>query len=188
MKKIIILIIALVNFSCAQQTVTKTEIEREPQAIFQPSTNTHNPQIAGPNNCKNAKFPNPKLTPGSVFPHVTVKQLCTPGYTSTVRNVADSIARQAFKNYGIESKFTTKERANYEVDHLISLELGGDNDIKNLWPQKYEPKPGARQKDVVETSLHRRICNGELTISQAQDIITGNWCDEYLNITSKLLK
>ncbi len=123
-KNILLLTVTLFVFACAEKTIPQTTYEpaREPQAILQP-TKQHDPQIAGPNDCKNAKFPNPKLTPGSAFPKITIKQLCTPGYTSTVRNVKDSVAKQVFINYGIGSKFTTKERANYEVDHFISLEL-----------------------------------------------------------------
>ncbi len=160
---------------------------REPQSK-QPRLsirNTHNPQIAGPNDCANAAYPDAKYTPGATFPNLTEKQLCTPGYTATVRNVTDKEAWQVFVNYGIESKYLTKDRANYEVDHFISLELGGNNDVANLWPQPYEPKPGARQKDVVETSLHRRVCANELTLSQAQSIIAGDWCAEYVNILNQ---
>lgn len=163
---------------------------REPQSK-QPRLsiqNTHNPQIAGPNDCVNAAYPDAQYTPGATFPNLTEKQLCTPGYTATVRNVTDKEARQVFVNYGIESKYLTKDRANYEVDHFISLELGGNNDVANLWPQPYEPKPGARQKDVVETSLHRRVCANELTLSQAQSIITGDWCAEYVNILNQEAK
>ncbi len=160
---------------------------REPQSK-QPRLsirNTHNPQIEGPNDCTHAAFPDPKYTPGATFPDLTEQQLCTPGYTATVRNVTDKEARQVFVNYGLESKYLTEERGNYEVDHFISLELGGNNDVSNLWPEPYEPKPGARQKDIVETSLHHRVCAKELTLGQAQEIIKHDWCAEYLNIVNK---
>ncbi len=174
--------------SNSANVVTESEnTPRQPQSK-QPRLsirNTHSPQIAGPNDCVHAAYPDPKYTPGATFSNLTEKQLCTPGYTVTVRNVTDKEARQVFVNYGLESKYFNKERANYEVDHFVSLELGGSNDVANLWPQPYEPKPGARQKDVVETSLHRRVCANELTLSQAQDIIRNDWCAEYLNIINK---
>lgn len=174
--------------SCATiGTFNSDSASREPQSK-QPRLsvrNTHNPQIAGPKDCAHAAYPDAKYTPGATFPILTEKQLCTPGYTATVRNVSDKVARQVFVNYGLEDKYLTKERGNYEVDHFISLELGGSNDVSNLWPQPYDPQPGARQKDVVETSLHRRVCAHELTLSQAQDIITNDWCAEYINILNK---
>lgn len=152
-----------------------------------PITHPHDPQIAGPEDCTNAQYPDPQFTPGMASTSANVKDLCTPGYTSTIRNVTEAEAHQVFKNYNIESKFNSPERGDYEVDHFISLELGGTNDITNLWPEKYEPKPGARQKDVVETNLHHRVCDGQLTIAEAQDIIKKDWCAEYLKIISKLL-
>lgn len=173
--------------SCALLN-SQPPLERKPQSklTYAAIKNDPQPQIAGPNDCTGARYPDPKITLGAVFPQVTEKQVCTPGYTATVRNVTDVEARQVFINYGIESKFLTQERANYEVDHFISLELGGSNDISNLWPEPYEPKPGARQKDVVETNLHHRVCNlHELTLSQAQDIIRRDWCAEYLSIINK---
>jgi hypothetical protein len=42
-----------------------------------------------------------------------------------------------------------------EIDHLISLELGGSNDAKNLWPQ---PSPDYKAKDELENYLHKRVC------------------------------
>jgi hypothetical protein len=65
------------------------------------------------------------------------------------------------------------------VDHLISLELGGSNDIKNLWPQPYYPRPGAHEKDVLENWLHRQVCVGNITIERAQQAIAQDWYTAY---------
>ncbi len=68
----------------------------------------------------------------------------------------------------------------YELDHLIPLELGGDQDsVKNLWPEPYESEPGARQKDVVETYLKHRVCDNEMTLAAAQQIVLTRW-EDYL--------
>jgi len=72
--------------------------------------------------------------------------ICVKGYTSTVRNVPDAVKEQAFSIYGI----TSRKPKEYEIDHLISLELGGSNSIRNLWPQSYITKPlNAHVKDKL---------------------------------------
>jgi hypothetical protein len=135
------------------------------------------------------RYPNPKLTPGKVT-DVSKDVLCKSGYTATVRFVSEATKKEVFKRYGID----LAKRSNYEVDHFISLELGGLNDIENLWPQIYCPvgnKPdvsgcyGAREKDRVETNLNRRICAGTITMQQAQDIIKTDWIAEYNKIVGK---
>ena len=50
----------------------------------------------------------------------------------------------------------------HEVDHLVSLELGGSNAIGNLWPEPYAGRWGARTKDVLENRLHELVCSGQL--------------------------
>jgi hypothetical protein len=52
----------------------------------------------------------------------------TPGYAKSVRHVSGMIKAQVYREYGIASH----RSGEYEVDHLISLELGRSNDIRNL--------------------------------------------------------
>ena len=73
--------------------------------------------------------PDPKLTPKDSSP-VTVQDLCVPGYSRKVRNVPAEMKREVYREYGI----TSHGSGDYEVDHLIPLELGGSNSIKNLRP------------------------------------------------------
>lgn len=119
--------------------------------------------------------PDPKLTPGVTDSSATIKNLCTPGYTATIRFVSERTKSEVFKRYGIP-----RDGAKYEVDHYVSLEIGGRNDIENLWPQ---PWPEARHKDVVETWLHRRMCVGKFTIEQTQ-ILARVWPVVYEAIKS----
>src|SRR5437588_8831726 len=72
-----------------------------------------------------------RCTPGLALKGVTAKQVCKPGYAGSVRNVPDSEKREVYTRYGIPGDH---HGSSYEVDHLISLELGGSNDIRNLWP------------------------------------------------------
>jgi hypothetical protein len=92
--------------------------------------------------------PDAALTPG-VRITVPIEKLVVPGYANRigggVRNVPESEKKAVFSEYHIVPS------GNYEIDHLISLELGGANDIKNLWPQSYLTRPwNAHVKDKLE--------------------------------------
>lgn len=70
----------------------------------------------------------------------------------------------------------TGTTADYEEDHLIPLEVGGNpTDPNNLWPEPYAEPNGARDKDKVENSLHDRVCSGQMTLADAQGLIATNW-------------
>jgi len=50
-----------------------------------------------------------------------------------------------------------------ELDHLVSLELGGADDLSNIWPEcspGYAGWSGAgfRDKDKFENYFHRMVC------------------------------
>jgi hypothetical protein len=85
--------------------------------------------------------------------------------------VRSSTKRLVFREYGISSHATGQ----YEVDHLVSLEVGGSNVIANLWPEPANPRPGFHEKDRVENYLHREVCKGNLSLSQAQRQEAANW-------------
>ncbi len=120
-------------------------------------------------------LPDAACTPGAIFPDATKDMICEPGYSSQVRNVPDSVKNEAYAEYGI----THHSAGEYEVDHLISLELGGSNDIANLWPEPAEPRPGFHEKDKVENYLHKQVCDGTVTLQEAQSQIAHHWLDVY---------
>jgi hypothetical protein len=121
------------------------------------------------------KFPDPDCTPGAIFPDVTAAQVCVSGYSSGVRNVTETEKNQDYAEYGIASH-TTGE---YEVDHFVSLELGGSNDISNLFPEAANPAPGFHEKDKVENYLHEQVCSGAITLQEAQREIATDWYAVY---------
>jgi hypothetical protein len=65
--------------------------------------------------------------------------------------------------------FKDKTLGHYEEDHLIPLAVGGSpRSPKNLWPEKYAGKWGARVKDKLERFLHDRVCDGTVRLSKAR--------------------
>lgn len=124
-------------------------------------------------------YPNPTLTPGDVFVNATVGEICQPGYTSKVRDVPVSEKRQVYEEYGLSYP---QPKGLYEVDHFIPLELGGSNDIKNLFPEAANPKPGFHEKDIVENYLHERVCSQRMTLEEAQQEIRTDWYKIYKTI------
>ncbi len=70
----------------------------------------------------------------------------------------------------------------YEEDHLIPLELGGaPADRRNLWPEPRHPADGwtADEKDQLESALRRAVCDGTLSLGEAQRAIAGDWTAAY---------
>ena len=117
-------------------------------------------------------LPDRECTPGAVFPNATREIICVSGYTKTVRNVSVATKQKIYGAYGLS--YPQKSGA-YEADHLIPLELGGSNDIANLFPEAGEPRPGYHEKDIVENYLNHEMCKGNISLAFAQQQIAENW-------------
>ncbi|GAC1678303.1 MAG: hypothetical protein NVS9B2_29460 [Steroidobacteraceae bacterium] len=117
-----------------------------------------------------AALPDPRVTPGSVLTS-DLAVICVPGYSKTVRHTSGKLKAKVYKAYGVRN--TTAGLA--EVDHLIPLSHGGADVFENLWPQRYEPRPGAHDKDVVEEHLLRAICNQSVAIEDAHRCMVTDW-------------
>lgn len=127
-------------------------------------------------NCKaQIGLPDRSCTPGAVFAGVTKNDVCRLGYSRSVRNVPLKEKQKVYAEYGIQHH----AQGEYEVDHLISLELGGSNSIANLWPESADPRPGFHEKDQVENYLHQQVCSGDISLQQAQQEIATNWLQVY---------
>lgn len=147
------------------------------------SVSVSTPRVLGQqtqsNGCvANTALPNTACTPGAIIQSATKDQICVQGYSKSVRNVPVQLKDQVYAEYGISSH----SPGQYEIDHLISLELGGSNDISNLWPESSEPRPGFHEKDMLENYLHSQVCNGSITLQQAQKEISTNWLQVYNQI------
>jgi hypothetical protein len=118
--------------------------------------------------------PDVRLTPGATVP-VTESEVCGTA-TKTVPVIPVSLKRKVFERYGV----TPPQPDAYEVDYLITPELGGATDIRNLWPEPYQDTAwNAHVKDQLEDRLHRMVCHGDVDLATAQRDISTDWIAAY---------
>jgi len=119
--------------------------------------------------------PDLRLTPGATVP-VTQNQVCGATAEQTVPAVPASMKRKVFEEYGV----TPPRPDAYEVDYLITPELGGATDIRNLWPEPYQDTVwNAHVKDQLEDRLRYMVCRGDVDLVTAQRDISTDWIAAY---------
>lgn len=119
--------------------------------------------------------PDPTLTPGMTHP-LTKAELCAVHFDDNPPAVPRPVALLVFESYGIHEPIP---RA-YELDYLVTPELGGTNDIRNLWPQPYHAGSwSAHAKDALEDRLYALVCAGELDLPTAQHDLAADWVAAY---------
>jgi hypothetical protein len=128
-------------------------------------------------------LPNPVFTPGAIDPAVTAQNLqstvCVKGYTTKVRpdkKFTNRMKRQQLRQFN----YADRNPKNYEQDHLIPLSIGGNpSDPKNLWPQPRSGAWGAEQKNDLEFVVYKMVCNGDISLADAQQRVARNWIEAY---------
>jgi hypothetical protein len=150
-----------------------------------PSTPAHRhprlgrPRALGPwtkrTGCRlDGALPDRACTPGSIYPKAGRRVICVSDYAGSVRDVSESTKTRVYRSYGIRHH----AEGEYEIDHLVPLELGGSNSIANLFPQPARPAgggPGFHRKDRLENVTHDRVCTGAMRLRPTQRRIARNW-------------
>lgn len=127
-----------------------------------------------------ADLPNPTLTPGKVMER-RAEVVCVPGYAGKVRDVSNAKKREVYRRYGLPYNDRSECAEGAEVDHLVSLQLGGSNEVENLFPQSYCGTWNAHVKDRYENYLHEQVCKGKMKLKAAQKEISTDWIKGYLS-------
>ena len=111
--------------------------------------------------------PNPTLTPGRV------------ARTEKERSgIPLKLEQKVFARY----RLPWARRAEFKIDHLVPLELGGADTLDNLWPQSLLAKPyGTDRKELLTEALLERIRTGRMTLAQAQEEIRKDWIDAFVD-------
>jgi hypothetical protein len=120
--------------------------------------------------CTLGVLPDRRCSPGGYDDGLTTSVLCAAGFhTSMIRNVPESEKHAVEVAYGLAPR---PYGSTLEIDHVVSLELGGSNDIANLYPER---APGFHAKDKLENRLHDMVCSGQIPLAAARQQIAANW-------------
>jgi hypothetical protein len=118
-------------------------------------------------------MPDPRLTPGATR-SVDWNDICPA--SSSRHLISASTAKRVFEEYRIANPRPYA----YEVDYLITPELGGADDIRNVWPEPYSGSEWtAHVKDALEEHLHQMVCDKQLELYTAQREIAQDWVSAY---------
>lgn len=182
MNKIFFSIVAVVFLAGCIQISQQTEMQ---------INSTQTISVIAPSTAKchiiSNSLPDPNCTPGSIDTNVNQSNIettvCALGYTSTIRpsqSYTYPIKIQSITDYG----YFDTNTADYELDHLIPLELSGsEKNINNLWAEPCFGNFNCHMKDKVENYLNEQVCSNKMTLANAQESISKNWT-KYCDIIS----
>ena len=127
--------------------------------------------------CDLGARPDRRCSPGAYYAKLTKRVICSASFrTGDYRNVPSSEKHAVEVEYGLAPK---SYGSALEIDHIVSLELGGSNDIANLYPER---APGFHAKDKLENRLHDLVCSGQMTLRSAQQQIAADWKSLYRRV------
>jgi hypothetical protein len=127
-------------------------------------------QAAG---CRRGTEPDRRCSPGAYYSNLTAAVRCSSQFsTSTIRNVPESEKFDVEREYGMPAAHYGRS---IEIDHIVSLELGGSNEIANLFPEPGSGTASYHVKDRLENRLHDLVCAGQIGLRSAQRQIATDW-------------
>jgi hypothetical protein len=110
--------------------------------------------------------PDRRCSPSAYYSRLSKAVLCSSTFrTSSVRHVTESVRQRVEIEYGMAPKLYGRA---LEIDHIVSLELGGSNDMANLCAERADAHPGYAVKDKLENRLHGMVCAGSISLRAAQ--------------------
>ena len=113
------------------------------------------------------------FTPGATV-EIEVRDVCAGSLPA--QEIDAAVRATVLRRYGMESVPPDE----YELDYLITPQLGGAPDPRNLWPQRYRQRVwNAGVKDQLEDLLPRLVCQGAVDLRTAQQDIAVDWVAAY---------
>ena len=108
------------------------------------------------------------VTPGAVNPAATAETICSRSARDQNRPTPPPwVTEFELSSYNIP----TSSSADYVMDYLIPLSLGGANTVSNVWPQ---PRAEVEKKGELEAKALLRICTAAKTLppDETADLLT----------------
>jgi hypothetical protein len=142
------------------------------------------PQACRARNSHGMPLPDASCTPGALNPTITSEILRNPAFrTSCVRGHATTEEQKAttYGTYGIPHPAHNNGVMQVcELDHLVSLELGGADTLDNIWPQCGPDRVALvhrffKEKDTVENFLAKQVRDGVMDLADVQKKIAADW-------------
>lgn len=124
----------------------------------------------------------PAGVPGETDPAITQANIgttiCRPGYAGTVR--PSYAITGPLKRRLMEAQHPGQPLADYELDHLIPISLGGAPlDQRDLWLQPRRGQANAADKNALAYVLWRLVCERQVPLATAQADISHDWIKAY---------
>lgn len=133
--------------------------------LFAPRTRT--------TGCRRGAEPDRRCSPGAYYTRLTTAVICAGGFrTGSIRNVPQQEKFAVEREYAMRAAYYGRT---IEIDHIVSLELGGSNSIANLFPEPGSGHADYHVKDRLENRLHEMVCAGSISLRTAQRGIARDW-------------
>ena len=117
--------------------------------------------------------PDRRCSPGAYYSALTTAAICASTFrTATIRDVPESEKFAVEREYGMTAR---PYGYTIEIDHIVALEIGGSNDIANLFPEPGSGPSNYHVKDMLENRAHDMVCAGELSLHTAQASMAADW-------------
>lgn len=138
----------------------------------------HNPLLS-PNRA--GVLPPPGTT-GEIDPNVRQanidRTICRPGYARAARPTY--AVTDAYKRHLMDVRHPGERMADYELDHLIPISIGGAPfDARDLWLQPRHGRANAGDKNDLAFVLWRLVCEHRVPLRIAQHAISTDWTQAY---------
>jgi hypothetical protein len=124
----------------------------------------------------------PPETPGAIDPAISQANIdatiCRPGYARAARP-AYAITGP-LKRRMMDAQHPGERMADYELDHLIPISIGGAPlNKRDLWLQPRQGQANAGDKNVLAYVLWRLVCTHQVPLQTAQHDISRDWTRAY---------
>jgi len=121
---------------------------------------------------------------GRVTQENVTTTICRPGYADTVSPPFDDMMDHKDRLLA-ERGIDTELGSRYALDRRVPIVLGGSPDApQNLDLLPWGGHKGERRKELLTAKLKRCVCEGRMTLSEAQAAIAGNWSAHYAGFGS----